>query len=165
MSAEISRKERFERCQQLLKATVQSCDRLLNALLDERAAVKANDLIALNDAVSRKKIHLADMEQHENRRVALLKACDYRQDLDAMQRFISSNDDSGAVLQLLWSKTLSHLAECRKANNTNGAVIAAQRQMHGDAIKVLRRQDEDLETYGPGGKTESTGQYRALAEV
>ncbi|MFK8053613.1 MAG: flagella synthesis protein FlgN [Woeseiaceae bacterium] len=163
--SESARQQRFERTETLLSETLHSCDRLLNALLDERAAVQDNDLAALNGAVSRKKIHLADLERHEQKRVALLSACKHKSDLDSMQRFVADNDNRNAVLQDLWSSTLKRLAECREANNANGAIIAAQRRLHGDALAVLRNQDEPPETYGPGGKTETTGQYRALAEV
>ncbi|MEM7764366.1 MAG: flagellar protein FlgN [Pseudomonadota bacterium] len=163
--ADHGRQQRFEQAQELLAATIQSCDRLLTALLDERSAVQSNDVTALNGAVSRKKIHLADLEGHEQHRVALLSACKYKSDLDSMQQFVRSNDDSRATLQTLWSTTLKRLGECRDANNTNGAVIAAQRKLHTDAISILRQQEQDPETYGPGGKTETTGQYRALAEV
>lgn len=159
------RQQRFDRTKELLSATLHSCDRLLNALLDESAAVQANDISALNGAVSRKKIHLADLERHEQKRVALLNACKHKSDLESMQQFINNNDSQQATLQDLWSTTLTRLAACRETNNANGAIIAAQRRLHGDALSVLRQQEDPPETYGPGGKTETTGQYRALAEV
>ncbi|MEN7342605.1 MAG: flagellar protein FlgN [Pseudomonadota bacterium] len=160
-----SHQQRFEQCDKLLSATLHSCDLLLKALHDERAAVKSRDPSALNDAVSRKKIHLAELEKHEKQRIALLEACNMPSDLESMKRFVVKNDNNEASLTRVWNATLKRLAECRDANNTNGTIIASQRQMHSDAIDAIRQQEQDPETYGPGGKTETTGQYRALAEV
>ena len=159
-----ARQQRFQRTHALLTATVRSCERLLNALLDERGALQANDISALNGAISRKKIHLADLESHEKQRRALLAACRHKDDLAAMQRFIDDND-SRKQLNDLWSRTLQLLGKCREANTTNGVIIAAQRRQRSEAMSIIRQEEAEPDTYGPAGKTETTGQYRALAQV
>lgn len=156
--------QRFEQTRTLLRDTVKSCERLYNALQDERVALAGDDAAALDGAVGRKKIYLADLEKLEQRRRALLSACKRSEDLKSMQRFVVENDRN-RELQALWSRTLELLAACRKANQTNGAVIASQRRNTGEAIGVLRNETQEPETYGATGKTETTGQYRALAEV
>ncbi len=159
-----ARQQRFQRTHALLTATVRSCERLLTALLDARGALTSNDIAALNGAVSRKKIHLADLESHEKQRKSLLAACRHKDDLVSMQRFIDDND-SGKQLTELWARTIELLGKCRNANRTNGAIIAAQQRQRGEAMAVIRQEQPEPETYGPAGKTETTGQYRALAEV
>lgn len=156
--------QRFEQTRLLLGDTVKSCERLHNALQDERVALASNDAGALERAVGRKKIYLAELEKLEQRRRALLAACRCKEDLNTMQRFVVENDRN-RELQALWSRTLELLAACRKANQTNGAAIAAQRRNTGEALGVLRDAPPEPETYGASGKTETTGQYRALAEV
>ena len=164
MTADAAR-QRYLRARALLEATAHSCERLLDAMRDERVALQNADTAAVNGAVSRKKIHLADLESHEAERKALLSACGSAVSLDAMQAFIRDNDDPRKTLATLWGQTLDLLAQCRAANNTNGAIIAAQRRQHNEALKVIRQQEAEPETYGPQGQTETTGQYRALAEV
>lgn len=156
--------QRFEQTHALLSDTVKSCERLFNALQDERGALASDNASALDSAVGRKKIHLAELEKLEQRRRALLAACKQKEDLQSMQRFVVENDRNRA-LQALWSRTLELLAACRKANQTNGAVIASQRRNTTEALGVLRNEPQEPETYGASGKTETTGQYRALAEV
>ena len=156
--------QRFEQTHALLSDTVKSCERLYNALQDERVALAGDDAGALDSAVGRKKVHLAALEKLEQRRRALLAACRYKEDLQSMQRFVLDNDRN-RELQALWSRTLELLAACRKANQTNGAVINSQRRNTGEALSVLRNEPQEPETYGATGKTETTGQYRALAEV
>lgn len=156
--------QRFEQTHALLSDTVKSCERLYNALQDERSALASDDARALDSAVGRKKVHLAELEKLEQRRRALLAACKRKEDLQSMQQFVVENDRNRA-LQALWSRTLELLAACRKANQTNGAVIASQRRNTSEALGVLRNEPQEPETYGATGKTETTGQYRALAEV
>lgn len=159
-----ARRQRFERTHALLTATVRSCERLLNALLDERGALQANDVPALNGAISRKKIHLADLEAHEKQRRSLLAACRHKDDLAAMQRFIDDNDNRRQLSEL-WARTLELLGKCREANTTNGVIIGAQRRQRSEALRVIRQEEVEPDTYGSSGKTETTGQYRALAQV
>lgn len=156
--------QRRTQLQHILAETQQSCERLRNALSDERDALGSNDTELLEAVVGRKKLHLADLEKLEHRRRALLAACNLKDDLPAMQRFVASHDTDGSLVAL-WRKTMDLVGECRDTNNTNGAIIAAQRQHREKALRLLSQQPEDPETYGPEGKKETTGQFRALAEV
>ena len=164
MSNSAALQQRRTQLQEILTQTQRSCERLRNALSDERDALRSNDTVQLDAAVGRKKLHLADLEKLEQRRRALLAACKLKDDLPAMQRFVTSSDADGSLTKL-WQATMEMVAECRDTNNTNGAIIAAQRQHNSKTLGVLRDQPEAPETYGPEGKTETTGQYRALAEV
>ncbi|MEM9171308.1 MAG: flagellar protein FlgN [Pseudomonadota bacterium] len=161
MSAE---RQHSRKLQDILVASGKSCDRLLNALNDERNALKADDTSQLSAAVARKKSHLADLESLETQRRALLAACKYKDDMAAMERFIHQHDSSGDLMTL-WQQTMELVRQCRESNRTNGIIIAAQQRQQAEALNVLREQDADTETYGPQGKTETTGQYRAIAEV
>lgn len=156
--------QRSAQLREILTQTQRSCERLGNALNDERNALRENDTSLLDAVLGRKKQHLSDLEKLEQRRVALLAACKMKNDLPAMQRFVASNDSDGS-LAALWQKTMTLVAQCRDTNNTNGAIIAAQQQHRAKALRILNQQPEEPETYGPEGKTETTGQFRALAEV
>lgn len=156
--------QRSTQLHDLLDASCRSCDRLLNALNDERNALQADHPEQLSVAVARKKSHLADLETLERQRRALLAACKLKDDLPSMQQFIATNDGDGS-LTALWERTMELVRQCREMNRTNGVIIAAQRTAQAEAMSVLRAQPVEPETYSPEGKTETTGQYRALAEV
>ena len=159
-----ARPQRFEHTRTLLVDTQRAAERLINALYDERTALRHDDTSSLTGAVGRKKVHLATLEKLDHQRRGLLASCRYSDDLDGMARFIADHDEGGA-LEMHWSKTLALLAEGREANTANGAIIATQQRQRAEAMRVLRGMPEEPETYGPEGKTETSGQYRALAEV
>ncbi|MEM6817640.1 MAG: flagellar protein FlgN [Pseudomonadota bacterium] len=157
---------RFERTQTLLSETQRAAERLLNALYDERNALRDDDSDALSSCVSRKKMHLDALEKLGHARQAMLAADDFDDTMQGMTTFVRRNDRDG-VLESLWSRVIALLSECREANNGNGIIIASQQKQKQEALRVMRGQDgpSDTETYNPDGKAETTGQYRALAEV
>ena len=72
MSNSAALQQRRTQLQEILTQTQRSCERLRNALSDERDALRSNDTVQLDAAVGRKKLHLADLEKLEQRRRALL---------------------------------------------------------------------------------------------
>lgn len=158
------RNERYARTHILVEATLATCQRLLNALRDERTALESDDSSALADAGSRKQIHLAQLQRHESNRQQLLASYRCEADLEAMRKFIEGFDGNGELMKV-WNATIALLAQCRDTNNTNGTIVALRRRQVSEALRILRAGEEVPETYGPEGKKESTGQFRALAQV
>ncbi|MEO1580420.1 MAG: flagellar protein FlgN [Pseudomonadota bacterium] len=158
--------KRFDRILALLNETQRAAERLLNALYDERNALRDDDSDALSSCVSRKKMHLDALEKLGHSRQAMLAADDVEDTMQGMTSYVRRNDRDGA-LEAVWSKVIALLSECREANNGNGIIIASQQKQKQEALRVMRGQDgtSDTETYNPDGKADTTGQYRALAEV
>ncbi|MEO0364389.1 MAG: flagellar protein FlgN [Pseudomonadota bacterium] len=158
--------QRFERTRTLLGETQKFAERLLNALHDERNALRDTDSNALAACAGRKKVHLAALERLGHERKAMLAASQTADTVQGMNAYIQSLDSTG-TLEAAWSKVIALLSECREANNANGIIITAQNRQNQEALRVMRgdQGEAELETYSPDGKTETTGQYRALAEV
>lgn len=158
------RNERFARAREILSPTVEAARRLKSALEDERGALENEDMQALAAAGGRKRVHIGELEKLESRRRQLLEHYRHGDDLSSMRGFIESCDDNG-VLSARWRELIEVLEQCRHLNTVNGTVVQARRHQVSEALSVVRGNDSDVEVYGPGGKTETTGRFRALAEV
>jgi flagella synthesis protein FlgN len=158
------RNERFARAREILSPTVEAARRLKGALEDERSALENEDMPGLAAAGSRKRVHIGELEKLEARRRQLLERFRYDNDLSSMRSFIEACDDNG-VLAARWRELIEVLEQCRHLNTVNGTVVQARRHQVAEALSVVRGSDNDVEVYGPGGKTETTGRFRALAEV
>ncbi|MEL7310333.1 MAG: flagellar protein FlgN [Pseudomonadota bacterium] len=158
--------QRYERTQELLSETQKFAERLLNALYDERNALRDADSNALAACAGRKKVHLAALERLGHERKAMLASNQTADTVQGMNAYIKTLDRGGA-LETTWSKVIALLSECREANKANGIIITAQHRQNQEALRVMRgdQGQAEPETYSPDGKTETTGQYRALAEV
>lgn len=156
----------FERSRALLSETRRNAERLLNALYDERNALRDDNSEAIAACVGRKKVLLATLDKLGHQRQAMLADAGIADNMQGMKRYIDTTDQDG-VLNALWQSVVALLSESQEANNGNGIIIAAQQRQKQDALLMLRGQSTEAgtETYSPDGKAETTGQYRALAEV
>lgn len=158
------RNERFARAREILSPTVEAARRLKTALEDERSALESDDTAALAAAGSRKRVHIGELERLDGQRRRMLERFRYENDLGSMRDFIATCDDRG-VLAARWQELIEVLGQCRHLNTVNGTVVQARRHQVAEALSVVRGDSNDAEVYGPGGKTETTGRFRALAEV
>lgn len=158
------RNERFACAREVLSPTVEAARRLKGALEDERSALENEDTSALAAAGSRKRVHIGELERLEGQRRQMLARFRYENDLKSMRSFIESCDDRG-VLSARWRELIDLLEQCRHLNTVNGTVVQARRHQVSEALSIVRGGDNEAEVYGPGGKTETTGRFRALAEV
>jgi flagellar biosynthesis/type III secretory pathway chaperone len=129
---------------------------LKESLEEERKALEAQDMEALNAAVESKSVCVANLQGLDNKRLALCAAWGFGDSPEQMQELIEWCDDSDLVTNR-WEHLMILAAEGSALNMTNGAIIRLRQQQFESSLSVLRGVKPRPNTYGRNG--EASGDY------
>jgi flagella synthesis protein FlgN len=106
---------------------ISACRNLLQLLEQERDALKARDLTALEDVIQNKSANLQHLEQSAKQRsiwLALLRTCKPQ-------------------VEQTWGELKDLLRECQEQNEINGKLLARNQQVFSRLLSIVRGQDDD----------------------
>ncbi len=126
--------------------------RLQQSLEQERGALEARQLGALEEAVRAKEKALEEAAELHRQRAILLEQCGYPDNESGVSRCIEHCEPSlSRELRPLW-KRLHHLIRtCRDQNLVNGKILELNRQSLRQTLEILTRGAGTIELYTPQG--------------
>lgn len=122
---------------------------LAGALDDERTALLAADVAALDAAGSRKQALMQALEQLDAERLQLNLA----------------EPRTALALESRWQSLLPTLADCRDMNQRNGQLVGQRLGSIRRALSILTGQDLDGGVYGRTGGVQLRSRSQPLAEA
>lgn len=126
----------------------EEASRLAEALAAERGALERADADALHLAGGAKQTHLDRLEQLDAERQQLSRA------LAA----------TTPAQRIAWEGVMAALAECQRANQSNGQIVGQRLRQVRQALSVLTGSTESG-VYGPGGTLRIDHRSLSLAEA
>lgn len=122
---------------------------LAGVLEDERAALLAGDVAALDTAGARKQTLMRSLEQLDAERVQLGR----------------NAPQIAAALEARWQAMLPTLRSCRDMNQRNGQVVGQRLASVRRALSILTGREPDSDVYGRRGSLHTRSQSHPLAEA
>jgi flagellar biosynthesis/type III secretory pathway chaperone len=121
----------------------------LAGILDvEHAALVANDADALISAGASRQRHVNALVRIEQERRALCRAMGVAADLRGLQSLLKQADPAHAVAKR-WAECVALATRCRRANDRNGALVAARMKHVEQVLSLITRNTAG--TYGRRG--------------
>ena len=146
----------------ILAEEVRCTDRLLSCMAEERTALVARNMHALQSSIEDKVKHTQQLESLEQQREAAMKALGFQ--ADKVQQCIEAQPRTER-LQALWTQVLENTAACRDANLSNGGILESGRQHVELALGILRGQSGAPALYNTAGNTAADLGQRDLGKV
>lgn len=147
--------------QELINRQLQTLETLDALLVEERAALMANDPTQLELVGGRKMRTLGELEQLS---VALKHAfADRGLACDTAAIKNQLNAHASTELAGAWSLVQTRLKTCQQQNRVNGARIEAGRRFTSQFLDILRGNHLATSVYGPNGKCADTDNRRSIA--
>lgn len=137
---------------------------LADTLADEKRALEAQDMDALDLAISSKSKCVAELRSVEEQRRKLCDDCGVPAEADQMQRMIDWCDQYSIVANC-WRHLLEVIAQCDFLNTTNGAIIRARKQQVDNSISMLRSGTTASTIYNRDGQKPQPHGLRSIAEA
>ncbi len=136
-----------------LQHELQAVSRLMELLLQEHAALAAQDADALEKTAHAKQQQLSKIESWEQERNQLLTRAGHPATQAGMEQYLDAHNNP--QLTRLWQQLLGLSGKCHHQNQVNGGIVETGRQHIQRALAILRGVSPDAELYGPAGKTHS----------
>lgn len=138
-------------------------EQLLSTLREEREALISRDPDALNKAANHKQAHMVELEKLEATRLSLQRtgAPETGHTFDEFLQWC----DPEAKLEQKWADLLVIVEDCKKTNETNGAMVHTQHQQVQSALGLLCGISNDDTVYDASGNTHRDDPGRPLAKA
>ncbi len=156
------------RLQSNLREILDSTQKMLAVLDEERGALAAGDVEALDKAGSRKLLLADTLEQLDQVRTDLI--CRHRaehQRPHTMAAMLEACDATGELTSL-WDAVQSNVSDCDKLNQINGSALRVRRESVSRALKLLHGSADNTPVYDNSGRTDaaiSSGSGTSLGRV
>ena len=137
---------------------------LKESLQEERKALEAQDMDALQAAVDGKSACVENLQALDARRIALCESSGFAGAADQMQQFMDWCDEDDAI-NSGWQQLLVIAAESSALNMTNGAIIRLNQQRFATSLSVLRGVTPGTDTYGRNGSASGHADRSSLAQA
>ena len=137
---------------------------LKEALEDERRALEAQDIDALNAIVDSKTSCVKQLQRLDHERAELCRQWGFADGPHQMTALIEWCDQD-QLISSRWEQLMVIAAEGSALNMTNGAIIRLRQQQIDASLSVLRGGTPGADTYGPHGGDGSDHNSRSLAEA
>jgi len=137
---------------------------LKEALEDERRALEAQDIDALNTIVDGKTRCVDQLQQLDARRTALCEQWGFANGPHQMTSLIEWCDED-QLISSRWEQLMVLAAEGSALNMTNGSIIRLRQQQFEASLSVLRGGTPGSDTYNRSGGEGSEYGRRSLAEA
>lgn len=137
---------------------------LADALAAEKRALEAQDMDALDLAVSLKSKCVAELRLVEEQRTKLCAECGFAAGTEQMQQMIAWCDEY-AIVANAWRHLLEVVADCDFLNTTNGAIIRSRKQHVDSSIAILRSGQPASTIYNRDGLKPQQHGLRSIAQA
>ena len=137
-------------------------ENLLSTLKEEREALTNRNAEALKQATDHKNLFILELEKLETERSILQRQSDHTQ--ASFQDFLGWCDPKHHLEQK-WTDLLVLVENCKKANETNGAMLKTQEQQVNTALSILCGVPEDQTVYDASGSKRQDDPGRPLAKA
>lgn len=137
---------------------------LKESLEDERRALEAQDVNALDTVVGKKSASAEKLHTLDQQRGALCQQWGFPDGHDQMQQLIDWCDEDQLV-STRWAELVDIAAEGSALNLTNGAIIRVRQQHFESSLSVLRGTAPGSDTYDRNGEESGDFSRRSLAEA
>jgi flagella synthesis protein FlgN len=137
---------------------------LKESLVEEKSALEAQDMDALDNAIASKSRCVSELATLDGKRADLCTLAGFSSGPEQMQSVIEWCDE-GFVIANAWDNLMTIAADCNALNMTNGAIIRLREQQIRSSLSLLRGQTPAADTYGPPSQKTSGFEHRSLAEA
>ena len=156
--------EARQRILEIIGSSVYQALGLKESLEDERHALAAQDIDALNAAIENKSRCVAKLQTLEQERRRLCSQSGYGESTEHMRQMMAWCDDNSVVANG-WEQLMAIASDCSSLNMTNGAIIRVRRDQIESSLSVLRGGTPGTDIYGRDGTGSSGVSQRSLAEA
>lgn len=147
----------------LLQSETGCAKQLLVALGKEREALISRDPDALSQTADHKQAQMVELEKLETIRLGLQKAG--APNLSHTFNEFLNWCDPEAKLEQKWADLLTIIEDCKKTNETNGAMVHTQHKQVQSALGLLCGISNDDTVYDSSGNTRRDDPGRPLAKA
>lgn len=137
---------------------------LADALAEEKRALEAQNMDALDHAVSNKSKCVAELRLVEEQRSKFCAECGFAPGAEQMQQMIDWCDEY-AIVANAWRHLLEVVADCDFLNMTNGAIIRSRKQHVDSSISILRSGQPASTIYNRDGHKPQQHGLRSIAQA
>ncbi len=131
----------------ILQSATDCVDKLLSLLGDEREAMSAGNIEAIDQCGQNKADCIVRLETFDSRRVQL--CLDLKLDNSEINNFLNHQHTVSVPNQ--WDAFLGKLENCREANAANGSFVRIRRGHIEKSLQILRGCPDSPGLYGPNG--------------
>lgn len=162
--ANITRDEARSRIVDIVGDSVYQALELKETLEDERRALEAQDINALDTIMAGKGACTERLQVLDRQRIDLCTAWGFAEGPFQMTELMEWCDED-QLISSRWEQLMELAAEGSALNLTNGAIIRLRQQQFESSLSILRGVAPGSETYGRNGEEGSDFSSRALAEA
>jgi flagella synthesis protein FlgN len=137
---------------------------LADILVDEKRALEAQNMDALDLAISNKSKCVAELRLAEDQRQKYCNDCGMPAGPEQMQSMIDWCDEYSIVANA-WRHLMEVIAQCDFLNMTNGAIIRSRKQHVDTSISILRGGQPASMIYNRDGQKPQPHGLRSIAEA
>lgn len=153
----------IDELKQLLTQDLETLERLASLLLEEKTALTASDVAAIEPLTQQKNALLDQVRDRAKSKIRALVAMGYRPETGDPSRFIRS---AGLTeLTELWASAEQALKQCQEQNRTNGRIVGHLQQRLSRLTDIFRGSAGQSKLYGASGQQTSLGQRNILASA
>jgi flagella synthesis protein FlgN len=143
----------FQQLHSVLKAEYTTATQLLEILSSERSALVDSDSDVISQSVKQKQPLIYQLEQLGRQRESILQAEGFPAGKEGLEACIANQAPQHAQQLQSLLKQLREVAKaCRDNNQINGEIVNVNRQYLHSAMRILRGQEAQPTSYGPGGE-------------
>lgn len=153
----------IDELKQLLTQDLDTLERLATLLSEEKTALTASDVSAIEPLTQQKNALLDQVRDRAKAKIRALVAMGYRPETGDPSRFIRS---AGLTeLTELWSAAEQALKRCQEQNRTNSRIVGHLQQRLSRLTDIFRGSAGQSKLYGATGQQTSLGQRNILASA
>ncbi len=153
----------IDELKQLLTEDLQTLQRLADILVEEKAALTASDVAAIEPLTQQKNALLDQVRDRAKTKIRVLVAMGYRPQTGNPSQFIRS---AGLTeLTGLWTEAEQALKQCQEQNRVNGRIVGHLQQRLTRLTDIFRGSAGQSKLYGATGQQTSLGQRNMLASA
>lgn len=153
----------IDELKQLLTQDLETLERLAGLLVEEKTALTASDVSAIEPLTQQKNALLDQVRERAKSKIRALVAMGYRPETGDPSRFIRS---AGLTeLTELWLSAEQALRACQEQNRTNSRIVGHLQQRLSRLTDIFRGSAGHSKLYGATGHQTSLGQRNILASA
>lgn len=154
----------YPQLQELLTATQECSQRLLDVLQQEDRALRRTDTDSIDQITAAKQALILEMESHQRAQDRFLAAHNLPPGPLGIQRHLETLP-ADAPEQSAWKSLKALITQCRNRNEINGGILALSRQHVQQSLDILKGSPETGPIYGRNGEALSATRTSPLAKA
>lgn len=148
-----------------INTDIETCNSLLQLMLDEREALKARDTEHLDRIIEAKVDGLQQLEQSAKQRSEWLLEGKPQQALTNEKAWLDIIQAIAPAQEANWLQLREKLKECQEQNEINGKVLTRNQQVYQRVLGILRGQPVGGGLYTQGGSKSNSQWQQSIGEA